>query len=331
MKLIKALQTSIYFILFLISFIHLGFAESNTPSNNRSLSLWVENDSPFEKDKDYTSGVRIAYTQSLNELNDIAQLLEPLTSFYGKSEHHYIGYSLTQMLFTPESTTSYTQPVDQRRYAAWTAVQIALIGQSSHHQSVLGLTLGATGSVAMGEKIQDVIHDVTQSAKFNGWDNQIPGEATLGLSWSHFQNIELSDRLSMTPGLILEVGNFKTQAITSLGLQFEIWGDSNPFTLPFVNSTGFIAPASTHKGRSLSLFSYFSEYLVAYDVTLDGSWFHNNDTGNKREPFIFKGTVGLKYQTDHWLIALSYVETTDAYSTQDLTSKMTNLNISYSF
>ncbi|GEM_PF-5366541 len=335
MKVIKLLRIllkqSLLVVIFSSYFTHLSLSQDNSLSTNQSLSLWVENDSPSIKDKDYTSGVRIAYTQSIDEFNAFTRFLEPLTSIYNTSYSTNLGYSLTHMLFTPETPSSYTQPVGERRYAAWIGIQTALIGQSSKHQSVLGFTLGATGSPAMGEKIQDSIHDITKSAKFNGWDNEIPSEATLGLSWSHLQNIKLSERASITPGVILEAGNFRTQAIATLGIQYEIWGDTDPFTLPFVNSTGFITPSSMSKGHSLSLFSYFSEYFVAHDVTLDGSWFHNNDTGNTREPLVFRGSAGLKYQCANWLITLSYMETTDAYSTQRLPSKMANLNVTYSF
>lgn len=310
-------------------------AQNSEEGNNQTFSIWIENDSLSEKDKDYTSGVRLAYTKEIQNIDgfteSLSHLLLPSLSSTPAKTNYSLGYSLTHLLFTPEDPFNYSQPVDQRRYAAWIGVGIALISQSDDHMGTLGLTIGATGTPALGEKIQDVIHDVTKSAKFNGWDNDIPSEATVGISWSHQQRFKLGDKHYLTPSLIMDLSTFKTQAAATLAWQYDLWRSQTPINTHFISSASFHPKFNNQQEHSLSFYTSISGFAIAHDATLDGSLFHHNATGNNREALVAQGISGIKYQNKKLSIALSFLQMTDAYSTQSEKTQMGSLQIGYAF
>ena len=319
------------FYIFILSIYLFNFSLANEgEKHQKSFTASIENDAVSGRDQDYTSGVRLGYTRAINKDNFISELFSSFTSIGNTNEQEYLGFSLNHSLFTPETNNSFSQPEGERRYASWIGAQAALIGKSANHQSVLGFTLGATGNPALGEIIQDIIHDVTGAPKFDGWDNEIPSEITLGLSWSHLQNIDISSNFTITPEIILELGTFRTQAILTLGAEYTLWGQLDPFSSPTIHVNSFFTPSS-NTDNSLSIFASISEYLVLHDATLDGSLFHNNSTGNEKESTFIQGSIGLKYQTPKWLTTLSYIETSNSYTTQQRNSRIANLTFSYSF
>lgn len=145
-------------------------------ADDRPLGMWslgVANDSFFDLDRGYTSGLSLAFT--------------PTNGAY--------TISLGQDIYTPDSHSGDQPPAGQHPYAAWLygrydyrfALQPQLLLTTS-------LSLGTTGDRAQGKESQDFAHQVLDFNEYSGWDSQISerwgwiaalkGEWQLSL-WSH--------------------------------------------------------------------------------------------------------------------------------------------------
>lgn len=115
-------------------------------------SLGVANDSFFDQDRGYTSGIDIAFTPN----------------------HAAYTLSIGQDIFTPETRSTLQPPAGEHPYAAWLyikgdyryALMPTLLITSS-------LSLGTTGEKAQGEEFQDFAHQVLNFNEYEGWDSQV--------------------------------------------------------------------------------------------------------------------------------------------------------------
>lgn len=115
-------------------------------------SLGFANDSFFDQDRGYTSGLDLAFT--------------PSNAAY--------TISLGQDIFTPETRSAHQPPYGEHPYAAWLYVK------GEYRYSVLptllvtsSLSLGTTGQRAQGKEVQDFAHQVLDFNEYSGWDSQI--------------------------------------------------------------------------------------------------------------------------------------------------------------
>lgn len=136
-------------ILVILGLATVSFAQS-TPTG--LWSLGIANDSFFDQDRGYTSGLDLAFTPS-NEAYTI---------------------SLGQDIFTPETRSTSQPPYGEHPYAAWLYVK------GEYRYSILptllvtsSLSLGTTGQRAQGKEVQDFAHQVLDFNEYSGWDSQI--------------------------------------------------------------------------------------------------------------------------------------------------------------
>lgn len=115
-------------------------------------SLGVANDSFFDQDRGYTSGVDLAFT--------------PTDAAYTISLGHDI--------FTPRTHRTGQPPYGEHPYAAWLYVN------GKYRYSITptllitsNLSLGTTGERAQGKEVQDFAHQVLEFREYLGWDSQV--------------------------------------------------------------------------------------------------------------------------------------------------------------
>jgi len=140
---------SIVTIIILLGFSSISLAQ-NEPTG--LWSLGVANDSFFDQDRGYTSGLNIAFTP-----NNAAYTL-----------------SIGQDIFTPETRSTLQPPGGEHPYAAW----LYLKGDYRYSISptlliTSSLSLGTTGKRAQGEEFQNFAHQVLNFNEYEGWDSQI--------------------------------------------------------------------------------------------------------------------------------------------------------------
>jgi hypothetical protein len=255
------------------------------------------------------------------------RIFKVLTGFEKPEEIRYnYGFSLTQLMFTPESPLPYFQPPGQRRYAGWLGLGFSLHVKDERILNSVELTFGTTGQNAFAEETQDFIHDVRDIAKFNGWDNQIPGEFTVDLSFVQKRRLDLARfgyRAIRLDGLTewgARLGSYRTDA--HLGGFFRLGYNLPPdFSDPRVSTTAYshryFTSGDDYDGH-WSVYALFgaTARAVGHDASLDGPLFRDFNTGIDREPWVAETFVGagVRYRA----VELSYVHTwrTHEYESQ---------------
>jgi lipid A 3-O-deacylase len=298
------------------------------------LTFYLDNDLFANTDRDYTNGARLSWISENRQIQDLGsvqrmlrrlsgdedsfRIFQKVTGFDDPSKVFYnYGFSLTQLMYTPERAAPYLQPPGERRYAGWSALGFSLHAKDDEVLNSVELLLGTTGPNALAENTQDFVHSVRGIDKFNGWDYQIPNEITADLS---FVQKRRSDLLTDDQGLIhmdglLEwggrLGSFRTAA--QAGGFFRAGYHLPPdFSDPRLSETAYsnlyFDGDDLYPGK-WSIYVVFggTARAVAYDATLDGPMFHDFETGVTRKPFVAEVFCGggIRYRE----VELSYVHT----------------------
>ncbi|MBB5350348.1 hypothetical protein HNR46_000572 [Haloferula luteola] len=307
------------------------------------LTFYLDNDLFGGEDRDYTNGARLAWISGSERVEDLIgvqrylrrltgdadsfEVFQKVTGFEHPEQIVYnYGFSLTQLMYTPQDNASYAQPPFQRRYAGWTGVGFSLHVKDERILNSVELSVGTTGPDSFAEATQDFIHDLRGVEKFNGWDQQIPSELTVDLSFIQKRRLDFAQ---MGYGILrvdgigewgVRLGTFRTDA--HLGGMFRVGYNLPPdFSDPRLSPTAY-----THRYFN-SGFDYDSDWSVfllaggsltgvAHDATLDGPMFSDFNTGIQRRPFVAEvyAGFGVRYRR----LELSYAHTwrTEEYRTQ---------------
>lgn len=312
------------------------------------LTFYLDNDVFGGQDKDYTNGFRVSWISDDRKESELGLIQRGLRIFSGDSEsfdfmqkitgfddpkkiRYNYGFSLTQLMYTPQDYEPFYQPEDQRRYAGWLGLGMSLHVKDDSVINSIELTVGTTGPNSYAEHTQDFIHDLKGSPTFNGWDNQIPNEITGDLSFVQKRRaafLTRGDGAVTMDGLTqwgLRLGTFRTEA--QIGGFFRVgYNLPSDFSDPRLSDTAYSHryfgqdEDYTSKWSIYSLFGTMA-HAVAFDATLDGPMFHSFETGNTREPFVgevFTG-IGVRYKS----VEFSYVHT---WRTQEYREQVSDSN-----
>lgn len=115
----------------------------------------------FNKDSNYTQGVRLKYG------------------------HENTTYLIGQDIYTPSHKRIKEVIPDDRPYAGWLfgSVERACVEPSTSTTTTTGLALGMVGPSALGKQTQRGFHEILGQFKPVGWDNQIHDEPGVIASW----------------------------------------------------------------------------------------------------------------------------------------------------
>lgn len=335
-----------------------GMALADVPEPNMDdrgyVTFYLDNDLFAGEDRDYTNGARLTWispgrpADELEGLQKYFRLLSGDTESYdsfqkitGFDNPHDVvfnyGFSLTQQMYTPQDFLPYAQPLYQRRYAGWLGVGVSLHAKDDRVLNSVELSLGTTGENSFAETTQDFIHELRDVEKFNGWDQQIPGEFTVDLSFIQKRRIDLA-RLGY--GVIrvdgvgtwgVRLGTFRTEA--QLGGMFRVGYNLPPdFSDPQLSSTAY---AHRYFDSGLEYDSPWSVFFlfgggvrgVLHDASIDGPMFRDFKTGIDRRPLV--GEVYAGFGVRYRDIEFSYAHTlrTEEYRTQRGTAAFGTLAI----
>src|SRR5690606_41716247 len=79
--------------------------------------------------------------------SDSFRAFQTITGFDDPAAIQYnYGFSLTQLMFTPDDAASFTQPPGERRYAGWLGLGFSLHVKDDRILNSVEFTVGPTGS-----------------------------------------------------------------------------------------------------------------------------------------------------------------------------------------
>jgi lipid A 3-O-deacylase len=321
------------------------------------LTFYLDNDLFANEDQDYTNGARIAWISENRKLEDIGSIQRALRPFTG-DEHslrafrgitgfddpsnvqYNYGFSLTQLMFTPEDFSSLTQPEGQRRYAGWSALGFSLHTKDDQTLNSVEFIVGVTGKLSYAQEVQDFIHDIRDIDKFLGWDNQIPTEVTADLSFVQKRRLNFGrrDQVLSMDGVGewgMRLGSFRTSAHVGGMLRMGLFLPAD-FTDPRLSETAyankyFTSESVLKSNWSLFLLAGFRGTAVAHDATLDGPIFHDFSTGNTREPFVGEVYAGVGMRIKSVEVAYAHTWRSIEYDEQIDPASFGTLSIRFQF
>ena len=325
-------------------------------SGDANLTLYLDNDLFADKDRDYTNGLRLSWVSGARDPEEFGRVQRLLKRFSGDPdsralfrklsgfsdpdhlEYNY-GFSLTQLMFTPEDLRAASAPPGQRPYAGWLGVDFSLQTKDANALNALGLAIGTTGEHSLAEQAQDFVHDLRGLEKFEGWDSQVPNEITVNLYSTQRRRLGL---LSATGGSFgidgflewrIGLGNFFT-GLNAGGLMRFGWNLPTDFSDARLSVTAYShRPFKTTRleGSKWSFYGIVGAQAaaVAHNITLDGPVFRNFDTGTSSKPVVgelYTG-FGLRYGRFNF----SYVHTfrSKEFRDQDNTQSFGSLTLGY--
>ena len=307
------------------------------------LTFYLDNDLFAGRDRDYTNGARLAWISGSEKIEDIVGVQRYLRALSGDEKSfglfqavsgfddpssivYNYGFSLTQLMFTPQDSQPYGQPAFQRRYAGWLGLGFSLHVKDDSILNSIELSVGTTGPHSYAETTQDFIHDLRDSPNFNGWDNQIPSELTVDLSFIQKRRLDLAEwkygniRVDGIGEWGARLGSFRSDA--HVGGMFRVGYNLPPdFSDPRLSSTAYTHryfDAGYDYDSNWSVFLLFGGKVsgVAHDATLDGPLFSDFNTGIDRRPIV--GEVYAGFGIRYRRVEFSYAHTwrTEEYTTQ---------------
>lgn len=276
------------------------------------LTLQIENDRIAATDRHYTQGGRLSYLLAEGAfpawLGGLGNALNwgPLFAFgRGDKTIQRRGYAIGQSIFTPENVRRKTLVVGDRPYAGW-----LYAGFSAHTEhritspadpggdpvrlDTVELDIGVVGPAAFAAEVQNNFHDLINSSRSRGWDNQLDNEPGIVLS------VERRWRLPVHP---LRSGRIRTNNVLGMDVLPHIGGSlGNVMTYAAVGATvrfgmdlfkDFGPPrirpslSGSHafdvkRGFGWYLFAGGEGRLVARNIFLDGNTFSDSHSVDKR-------------------------------------------------
>jgi lipid A 3-O-deacylase len=299
-----------------------------------ALNIVIENDRFAAADDNYTNGFQIDYlSRPRRQGSTVEFLLDWLPGNRGGEAR--FGWLLGQRIFTPADTDSPGLLPDQRPYAAWLYAGLSAVYSTDTHIDSWTLNVGTVGPDALGEEIQNGVHDAINSDNAVGWDNQIPNElgATLIIE-RKWQAFELSNMagfgMDVLPHVGVSLGNIEQYA--NAGFTFRLGDDLDsdfgpPRIRPSLPGTGFFVP----KDRWVwYLFLGVDGRYVDKNIFIDDNRIADRFNIVK-EDWVGDAQVGLVVSRGDLRVSYTHVYRTEQFDRQNGPDRFGSLAISWRF
>ncbi|MGH8085429.1 MAG: lipid A deacylase LpxR family protein [Lysobacter sp.] len=277
------------------------------------VSLRIDNDLFANRDEGYTSGVMLSMVSP--NLNDYVG--DPCLPAPARWINSYLAWlqpegfdqqnmvvNIAQGIFTPTDPARSDLIEDDRPYAGALLFSFGYNARTGDRLRTTQLTVGMVGPASLAESTQGLIHDLTGSHEFNGWEHQLHNEPVLNLV--HEQSMR-TPVLPIAGPLELDaighwggaVGNLLTQANAGFELRIgqrlpDDFGSSP--VRPAGNNTAPPVDGRFAPGWAWHAFLAADARRVLRDITLDGNTFRNSHRVDKK-PWV--GEVALGFAITH--------------------------------
>lgn len=304
-------------LLLIPSFAFAAGIEPNEPSekvrSEEGFSFYIENDSRNiggpGSDQGYSNGFKFSYVYAEDQFpgwaKPVTEISKDIQKEFEKSQTNF-GISLGQQIYTPNNTDLTNLIPDDRPYAAWLYVGLAVQFKTPTHGHSLELDLGVIGPEAMGEQVQNNFHHVIGVPTTKGWKNQLQTEPTVQLGYQQrlkFIDLSQDDKnfFDVVPYFGASVGNVVIGAHvgTIARLGYNLPDDFGPTRPSASEGDSFVAPSTPRAEQNFSVYFFAGARgnAIARNIFLDGNTFHSSHHVTKYPftadtEFGFGGQVG---------------------------------------
>ncbi len=255
-------------------------------ARNGVWNLLIENDLFYGSDRNYTSGVGLAWVASPKPPPDWAVKIARSVPWFPEIGEIRHGYIVGQNMYTPRDITLAAPPLDDRPYAGWLYATIGLGIESAGQTDQFAFSVGVVGPASLAERSQKAIHDIMGSPDPQGWDTQLKNEPGIELAYQRrwrdvakgsFAGLELD----VTPHAGGALGNVYTYANAGLTVRYgkRLTSDLGPLRIrPSPPGSGFFVPSDTF---SWYAFVGVDGRAVARNIFLDGNTWRDSRSVKK--------------------------------------------------
>ncbi|MEX0941410.1 MAG: lipid A deacylase LpxR family protein [Pseudomonadales bacterium] len=322
-------------------------------TENWTLNLYFENDLFTQTDLGYTNGGRASWVSpDLNDyINDPAlpdwlKSVNKGLAFFNKvrdGQKRNVIFSIGHNLFTPEDFTREDLIEDDRPYAGWLFTSFSYQTRNEDQLDTLEASFGVVGPAAIGQQVQDVIHDARGVPRFEGWENQLQNEFGFIFLWEHKRKIshEYNSETRFGFDLIghtgIAIGNVRTYL--NGGGEFRLgWAIPDDFGTSALrpggdNSTPDAVWDPRAKGWAkwgIHAFISFDSRLVGRNIFLDGNSFEDSHSVQKKL-LVTDGAVGLSFIYGGFKISYAQIFRSKEFMLQPQSHSYGSLAFSYTF
>lgn len=245
-----------------------------------SISLYSENDSRLLKpnhntDRHYTSGTKLVYgfQPDWQWLEDFGHWDFPFFPADSQEVATAAGLFLGQHIYTPDYISlPFKRRPEDMKYAGWLYTGLFIQRATDEVMDQVQLSVGVIGPASRAQQSQSCIHNLFNSDKAIGWDDQINDEAAVNLDWMRKQRLGGGhENLDFIAEYGIAAGSVHCNAQVGLMGRWSLLGE-----LPRDFGPGRFAVPSGVLGRSASmptaayLFSRVSGKAVGYNRFLSG-------------------------------------------------------------
>lgn len=263
-------------------------------------SLHLENDLWSNSDQHYTHGTRVTFQQDASS-----------------------AYVAGQYIYTPQDIEATERITNDRPFAAWLYVGKLWTAGVPEKYGVYEIDIGIIGPAAGGEDTQRALHELASGRDPNGWDNQLPNEPTIEVSYRQVWEIrKMWDNwgIRLRPYGVGALGN----VMTFIGAGGVLYAGYNP---PDALLSPVILLKEAKPSLSAAVFLGTEGRLMLYNKFIEGSAYHDIT----KEPWVGDATVGVHVGYKGLSVDLSQNFRSEEFKEQDGSHEFTSLALRYSF
>jgi lipid A 3-O-deacylase len=286
-------------------------------------------------DRHYTNGVRLGWLSADDDVPEWAKELGDALPFLDPQARRRIGWAVGHNLYTPQDKTERELIRDDRPYAAFLYVGLALQSETESQLDTLELDVGVVGAAALGKPIQNNYHPLIGAKKAYGWNNQINNEPGFALVWERKWRLldeQPPDTLGwdVIPHLSGSVGNVFTYAGAGATFRFgdDLMSDFGPPRIrPALPGSSSFRPRDSF---GWYVFAGAEARAVVRDIFLDGNTFaHSHDISKK--PLVGDFQAGFALLFERVRVTFTQIMRTKEFDGQDRPDFFGSISLSARF
>lgn len=299
-----------------------------------TFNVTYENDVFNGTDQNYTNGVSIQYTDTLNRVpHGVRYAAAP---FIDPGANIRVTYQFGQNLYTPQEIEQKIPDPEDRPYAGWLYGSVGVLADTDDSLTSLQLSLGVVGPAALGEQVQSFVHSAIDTREPRGWDSQLKNEPALLLTFER----KWAERLVGAPyGFQVDASPYVGGALGNVfthangGLTFRLGYDlpkndyGPPRIQPATPGSGFFEPTDNF---GWYMFAGIEARAVARNIFLDGNTFQDSPSVDKNM-LVGDLTYGVVFTVGQARISLTQVLRSPEISSESDISRFTSLGVTYRF